>query len=90
MLRPTRSWLVTEMDIVSARRGCNLIKTKSFPVQFVGISAFAPLEAIADWLRLEPSPRLRERRHFLKKIAGHWRGFNRNRKTGRGLLWNQA
>jgi hypothetical protein len=61
MLRPTRSWLVTKMDIVPARRGCNLIKTKSFHVQFVGISAFAPWEAIADWLRLEPSPRLRER-----------------------------
>jgi hypothetical protein len=90
MLRPTRSRLVTEMDIVRARRGCNLIKTKSFPVHFVGISAFALREAIADWLRLEPSPRLRERRHFLKKIAGRWRGFNRNRKTGRGLPWNQA
>jgi hypothetical protein len=90
MLRPTRSWLVTEMDIVPARRGCNLIKTKSFPVQFVGISAFAPLEAIVDWLRLEPSPRLRERLHFLTKIAGHWRGFSRNRKTGCGLPWNQA
>jgi hypothetical protein len=90
MLRPTRSRLVTEMDIVRARRGCNLMKTKSFPVQFVGIYFFAPLEAIADWLRLEPSPRLRERCHFLKKIAGRWRGFNRNPKTGRGLPWNQA
>jgi hypothetical protein len=55
MLRPTRSWLVTKMDIGRARRGCNLMKTKSFPVHFVGIFAFAPWEAIVDWLRLEPS-----------------------------------
>jgi hypothetical protein len=47
MLRPTRSWLVTKMDIVRARRGCNLMKTKSFAVHFVGISVFAPWEAIA-------------------------------------------
>jgi hypothetical protein len=26
----------------------------------------------------------------LKKVADHWRGFNRNRKTGRGLPCNQA
>jgi hypothetical protein len=90
MLRPTRSWLVTEMDIGRARRGCNLLKTKSFHVHFVGIFAFAPGEAIADWLRLEPSPRLREGFHFFTKIAGCWRSFNRNRKTGRGVAYNQA
>jgi hypothetical protein len=55
MLRPTHSRLVTEMDIGRARRECNLIKTKSFFVYFVGSFAFAPWEAIADWLRLEPS-----------------------------------
>jgi hypothetical protein len=32
MLRPTRSRLVTEIDIVFALRPCNLIKTKSFAV----------------------------------------------------------
>jgi hypothetical protein len=90
MLRPTRSRVVTEIDIVCARRGCNLIKTKSFTVQFVGIFVFALWEAIADWLRLEPSPRLREPRHFLKEIAGSWRGFNRIIKTVLGLPCNQA
>jgi hypothetical protein len=48
MLRPTHSRVVTEIDIVRARRECNLMKTKSFPVYFVGISGFAPWEAIAD------------------------------------------
>jgi hypothetical protein len=41
MLRPTRSRLVTETDIVGARRQCNMIKTKSFSVENLGISAFA-------------------------------------------------
>jgi hypothetical protein len=80
MLRPTRSRLVTELDIGRARRECNLTKRKSFGVQFVGISAFAPWEAIDDWLSLEPSPRLQEHPDFLTKISGYWRGFNRNRK----------
>jgi hypothetical protein len=31
-VRPTRSSLVTESDIVCALRECNMIKTKSFPV----------------------------------------------------------
>jgi hypothetical protein len=43
MLRPTRSRVVTEIDIVCARRGCNLMKTKSFTVQFVGIFVFCTL-----------------------------------------------
>jgi len=42
MLRPTRSRLVTETDIVPALRRRNLIKTKSYSVYFVGIFAFAP------------------------------------------------
>jgi hypothetical protein len=45
MLRPTRSRLVTESDIVRACRWCNLIKTKSFHVYFVGIFRFACWEA---------------------------------------------
>jgi hypothetical protein len=32
MLRPTRSRLVTETDIVRALRQCNMLKTNSFPV----------------------------------------------------------
>jgi hypothetical protein len=32
MLRPTRSRLVTDTDIVRALRQCNMLKTKSFPV----------------------------------------------------------
>jgi hypothetical protein len=90
MLRPTRSRVVTEIDIVLARHGCNVIKIKSFNVQFMGISAVASWEAIGGWLRLELSPRLRDRRHFFPKIARDWRGFNRNRKTGYGVPCNQA
>lgn len=90
MLRPTRSRLVTETHIVGALRSCNMIKTKSFSVQIVGISVFASWEATAGWLTLEPSPRLRGRLAFLLNLADGWRGFNRNDKTGRELLRNQA
>jgi hypothetical protein len=67
-----------------------MIKTKSFSVQIVGISGFASWEATAEWLTLEPSPRLRGRLAFLLNLADGWRGFNRNDKNGRGLLRNQA
>src|ERR1700719_4263226 len=55
MLRPTRSRLVTEIDIVPAFRWCNLIKEKSFSVQNMGISGFARPEAAGGWLTLRPS-----------------------------------
>jgi hypothetical protein len=45
MLRPTRFLAVTETDIVPALRRCNLMKTKSFSVQIVGISQFCILES---------------------------------------------
>jgi hypothetical protein len=54
MLRPTRSRLVTEIDIVPAFRWCNLIKEKSFSVQNVGIFGFARSEAAGGWLTLRP------------------------------------
>jgi hypothetical protein len=41
MLRPTRSRLVTEIDIGPARLSCNMIKSNSFFVQIVGILRFA-------------------------------------------------
>jgi len=52
MLRPTRSIAVTEIDIVAALRWCNLIKTKSFAVQIIGISRFASWKATMQWLTL--------------------------------------
>jgi len=67
-----------------------MIKTKSFNVHIVGISVFASWEATAGWLTLEPLPRLRGRLAFLLNLADGWRGFNRNVKTGRELLRNQA
>src|SRR5450631_4273408 len=67
-----------------------MIKTKSFSVQNVGISAFAPVEAASDWLTLEPSQRLRGPRAFLANIATRWRGLNRAGRPGRRLLRNQA
>jgi hypothetical protein len=90
MLRPTRSRLVTEIDIVLARRECNLTKTKPFPVQFVGKPGFARWEAVFGWLTLEPSQRLRESRDFLNNLAGEWRGFNRGDRPPAGLLRNRA
>jgi hypothetical protein len=45
MLRPTRSLVVTKIDIVPALRWCNLIKTKSFAVQIIGISRICILES---------------------------------------------
>jgi hypothetical protein len=47
MLRPTRSDLVTEIDIVAARHWCNMIKSNSFFVQILGSSDFAFDAAIA-------------------------------------------
>jgi hypothetical protein len=76
MLRPTRSRLVTKIDIVPARRSCNLIKTKSFAVHFVGIFDFAFSEATVGWLTLGPLPRLRGEVGFLGRCSGEWRGFN--------------
>jgi hypothetical protein len=76
MLRPTRSRLVTEIDIVPARRSCNLIKTKSFAVRFVGIFDFAFSEATVGRLTLGPLPRLRGGSAFLADVTGEWRGFN--------------
>lgn len=90
MLRPTRSRLVTETDIVPALRRCNLIKTKSFSVYFVGIFAFASGEAAAGRLTREPSRWLRARRAFLRNVAGEWRGFNRDHRRAGRLLRNQA
>jgi hypothetical protein len=78
MLRPTRSRLVTETDIVPALRSCNLIKTKSFGVQFVGIFESASWEATTHWLTLGPLPRLRGGTGFVGNVAGEWRGFNRD------------
>ena len=77
MLRPTRSRLVTDSDIVCALRPCNLIKTKSSSVQIVGIPGFAPCKASADWLTLGLWPRLRERPGFFGNVAVEWRSFSR-------------
>src|ERR1700719_3536025 len=90
MLRPTRSRLVTEIDIVPAFRWCNLIKEKSFSVQNMGISGFARPEAAGGWLTLRPSPRLRRRPAFLGNVAGDWRCFSRTAKPGRRLRRKQA
>src|ERR1700738_3418526 len=89
MLRSTRSRLVTKIDIVPARRSCNLIKSKSFAVLIVVSSDFASSEATVGWLTLGPWPRLRGRPAFWRNIAGGWRSFNRDGGQGRGLLWNQ-
>jgi hypothetical protein len=64
MLRPTRSLEVTEFDIVPALGWCNMIKTKSFSVYFVGIFVFASSGAAVSWLTLELSPRLQRRPAF--------------------------
>jgi hypothetical protein len=45
MVRPTRSRLVTDPDIVGALGKCNMIKTGSLPVQILGISHFASWKA---------------------------------------------
>jgi hypothetical protein len=90
MLRPTRSRLVTKIDIVPALRRCNLIKIKSFRAQFVGISAFASWTATVNELSLGASPRLRAKPDFLKKIAGHWRCFSRSSRQAPELPWNEA
>jgi hypothetical protein len=47
MLRPTRSRVVTEIDIVLALARCNMIKIASPNVQNLGISAFAMWEAMS-------------------------------------------
>jgi hypothetical protein len=90
MLRATRSLAVTEIDIVPALRWCNLIKTKSFAVQIIGISRFASWKATMHRLTLWPSPRLRDRPAFWTNVANERRGFNRTAKTGCGLQDNQA
>jgi hypothetical protein len=48
MLRPTRSRVVTEIDIVLALAQCNMTKTKSLNAQFVGIPVFATKQAAAN------------------------------------------
>jgi hypothetical protein len=45
MLRPSRSGMVTEIDIGAALPACNLIKTKSSPEQILGIFRSCPLES---------------------------------------------
>jgi hypothetical protein len=90
MVRPTRSRVVTESDIVLALRGCNLIKTKSFDVEIVGISAFASPEAFAGWLTLEPSAGLQACLVFPVNLAGGWRGFNRRPHKGGRVPRKQA
>ena len=90
MLRPTRSRLVTETDIVRALRQCNMLKTKSFHVQIVGISGFASWEAPTDWLMLEPSPRLRIDLDFQTNIAAQVARVWSERQNGHRLLRNKA
>jgi hypothetical protein len=45
MMRSTRSLVLTECDIVGARRSCNLIKIKSSYAQIAGIFEFGILES---------------------------------------------
>jgi hypothetical protein len=45
MVRPTRSLVVTGLDIVRCSGECNVMKRKSLPVQFVCSFAFAPQKA---------------------------------------------
>jgi hypothetical protein len=70
MLRPTRSRVVTEIDIVLALAKCNMTKIKSSNVQFVGIPVFAAKQAAADWLTLEPLRRLRRWAGFAAECCG--------------------
>jgi hypothetical protein len=61
MVRPTRSRLVTDPDIVRALGECNMIKTKSLFAQVLGISGFASCKARDDRLTLKSCTRLRIR-----------------------------
>jgi hypothetical protein len=85
MLRQTRSRLVTEIDIVPARRWCNMIKSNSFFVQILGSSHSAFNAAMTAWSTHGLSPRLRHGSAFLGNVAGAWRGFVRSSRTSRGL-----
>jgi hypothetical protein len=87
---PARSRLVTEFDIVRAPRACNVIKTKSFRVQIIGIFDFASRKAPAHLPTPGSALRLRERPAFFVNVTGKWRSLNRNDEAAPEMLQNQT
>jgi hypothetical protein len=90
MVRPTRSVVVTNRDIVRAPGECNLMKTRPVYVQNVGMSGFASCEAAGIWLTLKPRPGLRVRPAGPADISKGCRGFNRKAAPRRELPRNRA
>jgi hypothetical protein len=85
MLRPTRSRLVTEIDIGPARPSCNMIKSNSLVVQIMGILRFAPEAAMNRGSTRGLSPRLQNGCAFLGNVAGDWRDVGQSSRPIRAV-----
>jgi hypothetical protein len=69
MLRPSRSGMVTEIDIGAAHPACNLIKTKSSPEQILGIFRSCLLESTCWWANARGVAKVAGARPFLDECC---------------------
>jgi hypothetical protein len=70
MLRPSRSGMVTEIDIGAAPPACNLIKTKSSPEQILGIFRSCLLESTCGRANARGVAKVAGARAFLDECCG--------------------